>query len=64
VSSVSDAANVIGRKVIVAGNWKMNKTRAEARELTEAIKKGLGESADLPEVVLIPPFTALAEVET
>ena len=64
MSSVSDTAKVIGRNVIVAGNWKMNKTRAEARELTEAIKKGLGQSAGLPEVVLIPPFTALSEVES
>jgi triosephosphate isomerase (TIM) len=64
VSSVSDTAKVIGRQVIVAGNWKMNKTRKEARELTEAIKKGLPDSADLPEVVLIPPYTALAEVES
>ena len=64
MSSVSDTAKVISRQVIVAGNWKMNKTRKEARELTEAIKKGLGASADLPEVVLIPPYTALAEVES
>lgn len=64
MSSVSDTAKVIGRQVIVAGNWKMNKTRKEARELTEAIKKGLKDSADLPEIVLIPPFTALAEVES
>jgi triosephosphate isomerase (TIM) len=64
VSSVSDTAKVIGRQVIVAGNWKMNKTRKEARELTEAIKKGLKDSADLPEIVLIPPYTALAEVES
>jgi triosephosphate isomerase len=62
VSSVSDTAKVIGRKVIVAGNWKMNKTRKEAVELTEAIKKGLGESHDLPEVVLVPPYTALSQV--
>ena len=26
------------RKAIIAGNWKMNKTRPEAKELLEAIK--------------------------
>ena len=26
------------RKTIIAGNWKMNKTPAEAKELLEAIK--------------------------
>ena len=26
------------RKAIIAGNWKMNKTRPEAKELIEAIK--------------------------
>jgi triosephosphate isomerase (TIM) len=59
---VSSGKN-IGRKVIVAGNWKMNKTRPEARALTEAIKKGLDDSKDLPEIVLIPPFTAISAVE-
>jgi len=55
---------VIGRKVIVAGNWKMNKTRSEARQLMEAIKKGITQSPDLPEVVIVPPFTDLTEVES
>ena len=27
------------RKAIIAGNWKMNKTRPEAKELLEAIKR-------------------------
>ena len=26
------------RKAVIAGNWKMNKTRPEAKELIEAIK--------------------------
>lgn len=45
----------------VAGNWKMNLTRPEARALAErvvAARTALGGSR----VVLIPPFTALAEV--
>jgi triosephosphate isomerase (TIM) len=47
------------RKTIIAGNWKMNKTRAEAQELLEAIVKGIGTEKQLPEVVVFPPFTSL-----
>ena len=49
------------RKPIVAGNWKMNKTVAEAVDLAEAIKRDLGSCRDV-EVVLCPPFTALKAV--
>lgn len=47
------------RKTIIAGNWKMNKTRAEAKELLEAIVKGIAAEKSLPEVVVFPPFTSL-----
>jgi len=46
------------RKSIVAGNWKMNKTVAEARELVKALSGPLGEVAGV-EKVLCPPFTSL-----
>ncbi len=46
------------RTPLLAGNWKMNKTVAEAVELVEALLAGLGEAADR-EVVICPPFTAL-----
>ena len=51
------------RKVIIAGNWKMNKTSQEAIVLAEQIISGLkaGEK-DLPEIVLVPPFTSLPAV--
>jgi triosephosphate isomerase len=49
------------RTPIVAGNWKMNKTIAEAVELTRALRKSLADVAGV-EVVLCPPFTALAAV--
>ena len=49
------------RKPIVAGNWKMNKTVAEARELVEQIKAELGDVKGV-DVVLCPPFTALSAV--
>jgi len=46
------------RKPLVAGNWKMNKTLAESRELIKTIKAKLGGNSTV-EVVVAPPFTAL-----
>lgn len=49
------------RKPIVAGNWKMNKTIAEAQELVQKLRilcKGIQEV----EIVVCPPFTALQVV--
>lgn len=47
------------RKTIIAGNWKMNKTRGEAQTLIKALASGLDGQKDLPEVLVFPPFTAL-----
>jgi len=49
------------RKLIFAGNWKMNKTVAEGLDLVAGIKR---ETKDVKEVdiVVCPPFTALSEV--
>ena len=52
---------MINRKKIIAGNWKMNKTQAEARELVEDLLREIGRF-DGVEIVLCPPFTALAAV--
>ncbi len=49
------------RTPVVAGNWKMNKTVAEAGALVAAMKDGL-ESVRGVEVVLCPPYTALEAV--
>jgi triosephosphate isomerase len=49
------------RKTIIAGNWKMNKTQAEARVLVEDLLREIGRF-DGAEIVLCPPFTALAVV--
>ncbi len=49
------------RKAIVAGNWKMNKTVAEAIALAQEIKRDLADFRDV-DVVLCPPFTALKAV--
>ena len=44
------------RKAVIAGNWKMNKTRPEAKELLEAIKP-LVADANGVEVIACVPFT-------
>ena len=49
------------RKPIVAGNWKMHKTTAEARQLVYESKTDLDAIVGV-DVVFCPPFTALAEV--
>ena len=49
------------RKTIVAGNWKMNKTVAEARDLVIHILRDIPESSGI-DVVLCPPFTSMAAV--
>ena len=49
------------RKRIIAGNWKMNKTVAESKDLASDIKRELAECRDV-DVVLCPPFTSLAVV--
>ena len=49
------------RTPIVAGNWKMYKTIAEAVELTRGVRRAVADVKGV-EVVLCPPFTALAAV--
>ncbi len=47
------------RTSFVAGNWKMNKTIAETRELVTAMKTGLSGIGGV-EKVICPPFMSLA----
>ncbi len=49
------------RRLIIAGNWKMNKTVSEARELATALKLELKDITDL-DMVICPPFTDLDSV--
>jgi triosephosphate isomerase len=49
------------RKLIIAGNWKMNKTVAEALALVNGIKRELKDVKEV-DIVVCPPFTALSEV--
>ena len=48
------------KKFLIAGNWKMNKTRAEAVQFAEDLKaKNLENAKD---VCVLAPFTALADL--
>ena len=49
------------RKLVIAGNWKMNKTVAEALNLVNGIKRELKDVKEV-DIVVAPPFTALSEV--
>ena len=49
------------RKLIIAGNWKMNKTVAEALDLVNGLKRELGTVKEV-DIVVCPPFTALESV--
>jgi triosephosphate isomerase len=49
------------RKLIIAGNWKMNKTVAEALDLVRGLKIELA-SVKETDIVICPPFTALGGV--
>ena len=49
------------RKLIIAGNWKMNKTVAEAVDLVNDLKLSLAPIKEV-DIVVCPPYTALSEV--
>jgi triosephosphate isomerase len=53
------------RRLLIAGNWKMNLNRQRAGKLTRGILEGLGRKDNSADVVLAPPFlsfTTLAEL--
>jgi triosephosphate isomerase len=49
------------RKKIIAANWKMNMTQSEAARFVDSFIRHVGEITDV-DVVIIPPFTAIAKV--
>jgi len=52
------------RKPLIAGNWKMFKTTGEAESFTKALfEKTQTLKSGLPEILLCPPYTALAVTE-
>jgi triosephosphate isomerase len=48
--------------MVIAGNWKMNKTVAEALALEGELSAATADVASRVEIVLAPPFTALGAV--
>jgi len=50
------------RRLICAGNWKMHKTASEAAAFVDAFLPVAQAVPDHVEIVLCPPFTALAAV--
>lgn len=50
------------RTQIIAGNWKMHTTLAEASILVEGLKKALATTTTNRQVVVCPPFTGLSTV--
>lgn len=51
------------RKPMMAGNWKMNKTPAEAQELAKAIVDAIGTESTV-DCVICPPYVDLAAVSS
>lgn len=49
------------RKIIIAGNWKLNKTIKDAVDLVTALKKDLAGTTAV-DIVVCPVYTALADV--
>ena len=49
------------RKPFIAGNWKMNNTRAAAKELVSALKPLVADIKDV-EIAVAPTFTCLQDV--
>ena len=50
------------RKKVIAGNWKMYKTQAEAAEFLAGFIPHLEDTPDEREVVLCVPFTDLTKM--
>jgi triosephosphate isomerase len=49
------------RRLIIAGNWKMNKTVAESIDLVNGLKRELANVKEV-DIVVCPAYTALSEV--
>src|SRR6478609_7329600 len=54
----------MARKYLIAGNWKLNNGGLKGVELAAGVAKASKEVAGLVEVVVSPPFTALAAVSS
>ena len=50
------------RRALVAGNWKMNGSRADINDLMQGLLTGLSEGVNGVDVVVCPPFPYLTQV--
>jgi triosephosphate isomerase (TIM) len=56
---------IVGRRPLIAGNWKMNYNHLEAIALVQKLIFSLNEEqTHLVEVVVLPPFTDIRSVQT
>lgn len=55
----------MSRKPIIAGNWKMNLCKSQAKEVFEGVKNFVKDysATQLPTIVIAPVFTSIAAVE-
>lgn len=51
----------MSRKILIAGNWKMNKTATEAVELAKPVIASVANQSDI-DVLMCPPFTSISAV--
>ena len=51
------------RRKLVAGNWKMNGSKASIKELLDGVKQGAGEITNA-DIAVCAPFVYLSEVES
>ena len=56
--------NTASRPVVIAGNWKMHMTCAEARDFAQRFLPLVAACPSDRQIVLAPPFTALATMQT
>jgi triosephosphate isomerase (TIM) len=49
------------RTPIIAGNWKMHKTRTETRGLMRELAEGLLSSPTVAEIIVAPPFVCIVD---
>lgn len=56
----------MSRKPIIAGNWKMNLLKSEAKSVFEGIKDFVKDysATELPTIVIAPVFTSISSVES
>jgi len=60
VSSLSDKKK---RQVVVAGNWKMNKTPSESMAFARTLLNHITPKTDQVEIVVCPTYVALSDVQ-